>query len=54
MGVYIAPYLFQERMSALMDDLDFVRVYLEYLLTISSGSFQEHLANAGEVMKRQH
>ena len=36
-GVCIAPDIFQERMSALMYDLEFVRVYLENFLVITSG-----------------
>ena len=31
-------------MSALMDVLEFVRVYLNYFFFITSGSFEEHLA----------
>ena len=52
MGVCIAPYIFQEQMSALMDDLDFFRVYLENVLIITSGSFEENLAKVEEVMKQ--
>ena len=52
MGVCIAPGIFQEKISALMDDLDFVRVYLENFLVITSGSFGKHLAKVEEVMKR--
>ena len=35
-----------------MDDLYFDRVYLGDFLIITSGSFEEHLSNAKEVMKR--
>ena len=31
----IAPVIFQYKMSALMDDFNFVRVYLKYLLIIT-------------------
>ena len=34
---YIAPDIFQEQMSTLMDDLEFVRVYLGNLLVITLG-----------------
>ena len=44
MVVCISPDIFQDQMSSLMDDLDFSRFYLEDLITISSGSFEEHLA----------
>ena len=42
MGVYIALDVFQEQMGALMDDLEFFRVYLDDLLVITSGSSEEH------------
>ena len=52
MGVFIAPYIFQDQMSAIMYDLEFVRVYTNHFLTITSRSFKEHLSNVEEVMKR--
>ena len=39
MGVCIAPDIFQEQMSALMDILEFVKFYLDNSLVITSGSF---------------
>ena len=51
MWVYIAPDKSQEWMRTLMDNLDFVRVYLKNLLVITSGSFKEHLDKVEEVMK---
>ena len=39
-------------MSALMSNLDFFRVYLINSITIALGSFDDHLAKVGEVMKR--
>ena len=44
MGVCIAPDIFKEQMSSLMENLDFARVYLDNLLVITSSSFKEHLA----------
>lgn len=52
MGCCIAPDIFQERMSTLMDDLETVRTYLDDLLIVSSGTFEDHLAEVTEVMKR--
>ena len=52
MGVCIAPDIFQEQMSALKDDLYFVRIYLDGLLVITPGSFDEHIAKVEEVTKR--
>ena len=33
-------------------NLDFVRFYLNNLLVITSGSFEEHVSRVGEVMKK--
>ena len=52
MGVCIATDIFQERMSTLMEDLEFVIVYLENFLIFTSGSFEEHLDNVEEVIKQ--
>ena len=52
MGVFIAPDTFQERTSALMDDLEFVRIYLDKFLIITSDSFEEHLSKVEEVMEK--
>ena len=54
MGVCIGPDIFQEKMSSLMDDLEFFRVYLEDFLVVTSGSFEDHLAKVEEVVKRLH
>jgi hypothetical protein len=54
MGVCISPDIFQERMSTLMDDLKSVRVYIDDLLIVTSGSFEEHMVKVDEVMKRLH
>ena len=52
MGVYIAPDIFQDKMIALMDYLDFIRVYINDFLVISLGSFEEHISKVEEVMKQ--
>ena len=52
MGVCIAPDIFQEWMSALMHNIEFVRVYLDYLIVITSSLFKEHLDKVEEVMKQ--
>ena len=54
MGVCIAPYLFQEQMSALTEDLEFVIGYLDDFIIIISGSFEEHLAKVYDVMNQPH
>ena len=38
-GLYIVPDIFQDQMSALMDDLEFVRIYI----TVCSLLHQAHL-----------
>ena len=43
MGLCNSPDIFQERMSELMEGLDYVRTYIDNLLVISSGTFEEHL-----------
>ena len=40
-------------MSALMDDLEFFRVYLRKNFIVASGSFEEHLANIENIMKHK-
>ena len=52
MGVCIAPDIFQKQISALMDDLEFVRFYLDDLLVIKLQSFKDHLAKIKEVKKK--
>ena len=52
MGVCIAPDVFQDRMSSLFDDLEAVRVYIDDLLIVISGTFEEHLLEVEKVMQR--
>ena len=52
MGVNVSPDVFQEKMSNLMQDLEYVRTYLDDLLVISNGSFEEHLHQLGKVLQR--
>ena len=50
MGIMAAPDIFQNKMSDLMNHLEFVRVYLDDLLIITNGSFDDHLAKLGQVL----
>src|SRR5687767_1246538 len=43
MGLCNSPDIFQEKMSELMAGLEFARAYLDDLLIISKGDFNEHL-----------
>ena len=52
MGICGAPDIFQGCMSELMEDLMYVRAYLDDLLIITSGSLSEHLAKLDIVLSR--
>ena len=52
MGLCNSPDIFQEKMSQLMTDLEYVRVYIDDLLVLTSGSFEDHLEKLHEVFER--
>ena len=52
MGLCNSPDIFQEGMSELMADLEYVRVYIDDLLCITSGDFSDHLQKLDEVLTR--
>ena len=52
MGVAGSPDLFQSKMSALMANLEYVRTYLDDLLILSKGTFDDHLEKMVEVFER--
>ena len=52
MGLLIVTDIFQKLMSALMNDLYFVIVYLDNFLVITSGLFEENLAKVEEFMNQ--
>ena len=55
MGLCNSPDIFQEKMSELMYDLDFVRTYIDDLLIITNGSYEDHLDKVEQVLQRlQH
>jgi hypothetical protein len=51
MGVSCSPDIFQEKMSDLMQDLDFVRTYLDDHLIISCSTVEGHLQKLECVLK---
>jgi hypothetical protein len=51
MGISCSPDIFQEKMSDLMQHLDFVRTYLDDLLFILSGTLDDHLEKMEVVFK---
>ena len=52
MGLCNSPNVFQEKMSTLMQDLEFVRAYIDDLLVITKGSLDDHLEKLDEVLAR--
>jgi Reverse transcriptase (RNA-dependent DNA polymerase)/RNase H-like domain found in reverse transcriptase len=52
MGLCNSPDIFQEKMSVLMHDLEYVRAYIDDLLVITSASYTDHLEKLGEVLSR--
>ena len=52
MGLSNSPDIFQEKMSILMSDLEYVRAYIDDLLVISKDDWTDHLEKLEEVFKR--
>ena len=52
MRVSCALDIFQEKMSDLIEGLEFARTYLDDLLCLSSGSLQDHLAKLENILHR--
>ena len=50
MGIAGSPDIFQEKMSVLMADLEFVRTYLDDVLCISKSTFDDHLEKLRQVL----
>ena len=54
MGVASSPDIFQEKKQTLMEGLENVRTYLDDILVITKGSFQDHLNELEQVLIRLH
>jgi hypothetical protein len=52
MGLCNSPNIFQEKVSILMEGLKFVRAYIDDLLVLSKGSFEDHLLKLELVLQR--
>ena len=52
MGLCNSPDIFQERMSSLMQGLEYVRTYIDDLLVITKGSYEDHLNKLETVMDK--
>ena len=52
MGLCNSPDIFQERMGELFAGLDFARAYIDDLLVLSTGNFEDHLDKLEQVLSR--
>ena len=52
MGLSNSPDIFQENMSNLFRDLDFVREYIDDLLITTTGNLEDHLTKVDTVLGR--
>jgi hypothetical protein len=52
MGIKCSPDIFQQVMNDLIGDIANVQVYLDDILIISNGSFEEHLTLMEKVLSR--
>ena len=52
MGLCNSPDIFQEKMSILMQGLDFVRTYLDDVLCLTCDTFEDHLKQLDKVLQR--
>jgi hypothetical protein len=51
MGISCSPDIFQEKMSDLMQHLNFLRTYLDDFVVISCSTFEDHLEKLECVLK---
>ena len=52
MGINCAPDIFQLKMDNLMSGLEYIRTYLDDLLILSDGDFENHLFKVGTLLTR--
>ena len=52
MGLCNSPDIFQEKMSELFDGLEYVRTYIDDLLILSKGTYEDHLEKLEKVLLR--
>ena len=43
MGLCDSPDIFQNKMNELINGLEYIKVYIDDLLLISNGNFEDHL-----------
>jgi Reverse transcriptase (RNA-dependent DNA polymerase) len=51
-GLCNSPNIFQEKMSSLISDLEYVQAYIDDLLILTKGTFVEHLQKLATVLAR--
>ena len=52
MGLWNSPENFQEKMNKSFTGLDYVRAYIDNILIITNGSFDDHLENLENVFQK--
>ena len=52
MGLCNSPDIFQEKMNELFEGLDFVRAYIDDLLCLTKGTFDDHLEKLERIFAR--
>jgi dihydroorotate dehydrogenase len=52
MGIKIAPDVFQNVMSKLVQDMEYVKTYIDDLLILTNSSFKDHLLKLEMVLAR--
>ena len=52
MGLCNSPDIFQEKMNELFAGFDYVRTYIDDLLVVSNGTFDDHLEKLGTVLEK--
>ena len=53
MGIAGYPDIFQEKMSSLMEELEYVRTYIDDLLVITNGMFEDHQRKVEVVLDKK-
>ena len=52
MGLCNSPNIFQEKMNKLFAGFEYVRLYIENLLIVTKGSFEDHLQDLDTVLEK--
>ena len=53
MGLCNSPDIFQDKIDFLFNDLEYVRAYIDNLIIISNGNFEDHLNKVKIVLKKE-